>query len=804
MSRTSIRGFRVPTRRNRPRYLALALLLIVLTSIAASSGQAQSGEQVALQATAGFDGFCKMTRWIPIRIGVENRGPDLEATLEVSPHSSYRQVKHIQTLSLPSVSRKETELYVLAQDLTGEIDIDLRQKSRRVASTVLRVSCLPETDMLFGVLSRDPTPFSVLKYVAVPAGRSEVAILQASDIPDRSWALDSLDALVFADVDSGSLTEAQRSALKGWVRDGGQLIVSGGPNWRRTVAGLEGLLPLTPQGERTASGLSGLNDILHKAEPLSGEVLITYGEVVDGAEVVVEQAGANLLLRRRFGSGQVFFLAADLTLEPLATWNGREAFYNLLLTLLPDPPPWQRGFVDFSSAAQAAATFPNIPLLSVSLVCGFLLLYVLAIGPINLAVLRTLKRRELAWITIPGLVILFSGLAFLVGASSRGRKPTLNRLAIVRVWPGVERSRVDGVVGLFSPTRKRYDLNIGPSLLGYPLPSSSMALTQGEWNLSQSEGGSEALDIRMDIGDVTGLMFVGETPSPNLATDLTLRTTGGGREILEGTITNASDLELNDVVLIHRDSVQSLDDLKPNSSLQLSTDVGIHYGSSMPSTGNDVYNLIKDMVVIPRDYQNVEALRRFTLLTAAVSDLEGQIGSFSGIYLAGWSKRTPLEVNVKGVNATADDLTFYIIELLPRDGLFENTFTIFRNMFNWSVLETSNDLSPSAYDVQLSQGAYSLRFAPVEAIPFKSVQSLTLHLQGYSESVPPHQMISLWNFPLGAWQFFPADLGWGDYSFEQPERFVGDDGEIRLRIDHSSGSGMVYINESTFTLVVRR
>ena len=44
-----------------------------------------------------------------------------------------------------------------------------------------------------------------------------------------------------------------------------------------------------------------------------------------------------------------------------------------------------------------------------------MLLYTAIIGPINFLILRRINRRELAWITIPALVLLFSAITFFTG-----------------------------------------------------------------------------------------------------------------------------------------------------------------------------------------------------------------------------------------------------------------------------------------------------------------------------------------------------------------------------------------------------
>src|SRR3972149_5319692 len=160
-----------------------------------------------------------------------------------------------------------------------------------------------------------------------------------------------------------------------------------------------------------------------------GETIRAVGRPAADAEVLIEEGGLPVALMRRLGLGQIAFLAADPTLAPLDDWPATQVLYRALLEG-PYAPAGLFGLQD-SSAADAASLFPNLTLPPIGAVCGFLVLYTFALGPLHDIVRRRAKRRELAWITIPALVLLFSGAALAFGFLSRGSRPMLNRLAVV-------------------------------------------------------------------------------------------------------------------------------------------------------------------------------------------------------------------------------------------------------------------------------------------------------------------------------------------------------------------------------------
>ncbi len=86
-------------------------------------------------------------------------------------------------------------------------------------------------------------------------------------------------------------------------------------------------------------------------------------------------------------------------------------------------PGWADGFQNWDLALEAAKSLTGLSLPLSWMVCGFLGLYVIILGPVNLFFLNKLRRRELAWVTIPVLVVVFSGIAFILGSQLRGGKP---------------------------------------------------------------------------------------------------------------------------------------------------------------------------------------------------------------------------------------------------------------------------------------------------------------------------------------------------------------------------------------------
>jgi hypothetical protein len=515
--------------------------------------------------------------------------------------------------------------------------------------------------------------------------------------------------------------------------------------------------------------------------------------------------------------GQIVFLAADPTLAPLDDWPATPVLYRALLL---DGPYVPAGPLELqeSSAAEAASLFPNLTLPPIGAVCGFLVLYTFALGPLHYFLLRRAKRRELAWITIPALVVVFSGVAIGVGSLSRGSRPVLNRLAVVHVPAGAERAQVTGVLGIFSPKRRALEIKFPPGLLARPLPG-GYSLADGDWQFHQTEAGPGDSRMQFDAASVRGLVFEGEVAAPKFSHSLTTEVVGSAFQV-QGQVASL-ELRLENAALLTHYGAIALGDLDPDEPRQVRESLPL----SMVA-GDAYWETLSALGAMPSAYpygsssvNEIELIRRGSLLAAiqpAVDDF-----ARSGMYLVGWSDSAPLQVELASAS-DAEDLTLYLFELewalepatqpaIPPIALPGTIVAPTRppgvmlldpDYFTWQVLQADPPgSSPSPYGAQVMQGSYTLSFTPAIGISYRSVQGLVLHLEGYSTGPEPEELISLWDFNAAAWETIPG-LTWGDTPIPDPGDYVGSGGEIRLRVESAQEGVTVVLQRSDFTMVL--
>ena len=786
--------------------LGVFLLFLAIIFIPRSTyAQSEPGTGVTMTVIVGLDGYCMYERWMPVRITLENTGSDFEGRVEARVADGLSQWRYAQLVSLPAVSRKEVTLFVYLPGGANAVTVSFLTDEGVVVQTARNLSCAQTGTNLVGVWASTPSVFNIFTTLSFAGGRTSVAQLELADIPSHPEGLEMLNMLVVSDVDTGALSDLQRQSLSEWVQNGGRLIVTGGPGWQKTASGLQEILPFQPSSTVTLPGLSGLEWYSPESEALDGETVIALGDVLPSAVVLASQDGMPLILRQKTGHGDVFYLAADPALAPLRSWTGIEQMYQHIFTTALDIPSWVRGFSAWYEASTAVANVPGLGLPSIFLICGFLGLYIISLGPLNYLVLRQLKRRELAWVSIPVLVILFSFVAFVLGLAARGTRPIVNHLSIVQVWPGHEQAYVHGLVGVFSPNRSQYNFEIEGNFLAHPILAGQLG-GSSSWQFLQDNQKAVAEDVRVDVGGIEGVVVSGHVPAPEFASDLSMNFSGTNITV-QGEVENNSRLTLKDAVVVGPGKAQQIGDFSPgdresvNLSFPFMSNASPNSGASpLPSYSYDT--TLNDFLGTNNIYSNVDQdlARRFNLLQAAL----GYGGSRGGgIYLLGWTESSPLEVNLDGKGFRAEHTSIYVLDLTPAIQTSNTTsITLPPALFTWSSLDNSAYSEAQPYGSYLYNDTYSFRFQLNQAIAYKNVTALTLHLASYGATGPTSLIISLWDFTNNEWEVVPVE-NWGDHNLPEPERFVGSGGEIRLQIENPFQNS-VEIERSDFTLVVEQ
>jgi hypothetical protein len=671
--------------------------LLILAGLPAAAAAAPA--PIDLQMEAGYRGTARPGQWMPVTITVRNPGGDFRGTLSIlsgtlptnpQPYAGggmaipakgmyggpVAPAVYRVPVVLPAGSTKRFTTYVLAAADVTHVDL-LNSQDQPVTGTEARVR-LGYNEGLVAVVSDSDTALDLLGSVRLPGANGQVQVVhfKPADLPNSGILLRAFDTVALDDAATEAFTPSQKNALIDYVDMGGGLFIAGGASWRKTAAGLPAeLLPVTISGTRSLADLPRMRTAL-SASRLTAPVDVAVAERRAGVTVLAED-GVPTLVEASFGQGYVMFSAVEFTLEPMASWNGtrtllRQALVRLVLRqpagLGGGPTQFRAtrpGVSDRGSAmSQALMNIPALDLPSLRLVGLLLLGYVLLAGPLNYLLLWRLGRRDLAWITLPLIALVFAAGAYGVGLRSKGKDIVANQVRIIHLSDHSSRAYIETFTGLFVPHRGSYSARPG----GQPFVSGLGGFYGGGPQgtvgagvvLVTGGGGSSAADVRLvDVNAWSMRGFSSEELVANpgtLTQDLHL---ANGH--VTGTVTNRLPFALTDGFVVAGDSYQTFGRIGKGETIQVNLAVA---SSPSPQMGQPIAYRIYQMPTYKGDPNSAtqrETMRRIQIV-GALFPYNGMNSTTEPMFV-GWAKSSSLPLKVNGTDADVRDLDAVVMPL---------------------------------------------------------------------------------------------------------------------------------------------
>jgi hypothetical protein len=595
--------------RGRVRLLGVvALLFALLVAFAPLPAPAGAAPNVRIVAAANFGGAFRAGAWVPITVTLANDGAAVTGEVVAQTDGGGGGGRYFQRVELPTRSQKALVLYVLATDTARNVRVTFTSGQDVVPAPPVGLTLLRAGQQLIGVAGDDARASGeiVRALFGIYGNGVEAIAVAPGDVPDNPYGLGSFAALVLSDAATGRWSPEQRAALAGWVGRGGRLIVAGGPNWRKTIEGVGDLSPIRPVDSRTVGGLGGLAG---SGGGPAGSFVVSVGEPVAGATKLAEGDGVPLVARHNWGRGEVTYLAFDPAAPGFLGWSGAGGFWRGLGLGTAAPASLQDPFLTLGVGPGASGgpnvgqgisfvnrvveDVPGLGLPPTWLLGLVMLLFIIAVGPLNYLLLRRLDRRELAWLTIPALTLLFAAGIYAVGVGTRGRGVIVNTVSIVRIAPGARAAEAQSFYGVVAPSRGNRQLGLrqgeGALLTGF----SAQGLGEGDlgddvrFEQGAGAGARDAYFAQWTLRSVAAQATVDPAP---LALRVELRRAGSK---VTGQITNASGRPVEDVTLLLDDAYMRLGSLAPGASLPVDwtpTKATASGGYYQRRLGSDLYN----------------------------------------------------------------------------------------------------------------------------------------------------------------------------------------------------------------------
>jgi hypothetical protein len=790
----------------------------------------------------GYGGYYRPGQWFPVRVELTSNSGNVRGHLQVRTSNLQNDSETVykKPVVLARNSPKTETLYVSLNNRPSNIEVELVDQSGRVIERISeRVLTAEPRDILYAVVTDDTLYGPVdLTQNLIGMGRSYQVNWQVDDIPTEAQALRPLDVLMIFNADTSDMgPDSERiQALENWVHSGGHLIVHSGGSENTIAEGIESLLPTRVTGEAQVPSLEALGTFLgHPSRDLAGSAFVSQNIPSSNAETLlaidnVDGVPVPLIVREQRGAGVVDFVGISPHDGVLREYDDRELLWFELAVSTPLRPSWNYGFEDWDAASRAVQVVTGFELPDALQMFGFLILYVILIGPINYLALKAINRLELAWVTIPALILVFTLVAYFTGFSLRGSDATVSHLSIIQSWPDTGTARVDGLIGVFSPRRTTTSMTLEEDMSLRTLPL--LPGTDAEFSNIDIEEGSDyrVLDLPIDAGIVASFSNSGAVESPDLGGEANWHLNNTDIVQLNGYIWNNEEYDLEDVVVIAKDGFEALGTLEAGEQRSFNMSVTLNsamvhplgnrtsvdspaatgffrgraptsypYGNyNQDYCGTGGFNITTSQIMTGKTFdcfdlsdenkENQILRRRALMLSAINNDIDNSGGRDGEVYVVGWSERAPYELTVNADTQTNEYETLHIFQLNTNfiaDDRDLETVMVPAGLMTWTQINRDDpnlrlNVSPYYLSELYSGVAAYFRFAPVSNLELENVERLDV-----SATMSFNQdfvSISLWDWQEGVWVEQDFDQQ-GQLDIPDPDGFLGPANAIHVRVE---------------------
>ncbi|MCI8401761.1 MAG: hypothetical protein HFI38_06670 [Lachnospiraceae bacterium] len=415
----------------RKRFAGLCILLAFVFLAVGKTAQAQELPQEPVTQVKGLDveiiwdsSLVRAGRDMPVTVRVQSSGPEIDGVA-----IAYIPADHGKYFAMEkplSVSGGETGqvLFCIPVDYsTGTIRIEFRDQGGALYALEvlpLRVGYNPQ-DIYIGAVSDSLRGLDVFDRVMLNEYRGTVTRLfdfKADTLPEEREALVQYDILLLDGVKESQISQRQREALDSWVHSGGVLIIGNDSDlWEETG---EGEIRQKNWGR--------------------GEYVYCGFSLEEAGNRYPDDAHLREFLNEAVGTSRLNAINEDGINFSGDYWSVSNVTSNVDSDRI--PPVWLYSLV--------------------------LAIYLILMGPALYHVLRKKERRQMLRVAMVGIAVLFTGIIYIIGSTTRFIRPFVNYVSIREVRDGMVMETV--YTSARSPYGREYSFEVKQDYILSPLP----------------------------------------------------------------------------------------------------------------------------------------------------------------------------------------------------------------------------------------------------------------------------------------------------------------------------------------------
>jgi hypothetical protein len=441
---------------------------------------------------------------------------------------------------------------------------------------------LPEQDPQLAIPALPPSPQGQRRGRVGGQGfgrsipQAHPIVIAAEDLPREFISYDQLDAVVIGDAPLNQLSEEQARALRLWVASGGLLVVTGAADVSGIRAiGLGSIMPVEAQATTTVASLPELTDVYGSFDS-PDRLLVMTSRLKPDAHTLVGADDNPIVAEKAFGSGLVRFVAINPKVNPFRGWIAAKDLWTDLLLPSAETKPRHINWVTTGGRGNLTSNrwgvqgflfhLAEIEPPSPKYVLLFLLAYVLTLGPINYLVLRWRRKTDLAWLTIPAVVVTFAVVSITVAQIGRGADSIVADSSLVELHQRDGVSRVASGLLMMPATKRTQELSFeGRDTYVNDVNDGNQSSSASALGSIECERGPKAFTLRVPMTTWTSGVFQVRAINEGVQPLLSIST--GESSV---TIRNLGDAAIIKAVLLTPEGVSDLFDVAAGGEHRLS------------------------------------------------------------------------------------------------------------------------------------------------------------------------------------------------------------------------------------------
>ncbi len=605
--------------------MLLGVILPFVTPVLVRAEEVSENSGIEITGEIGFDGKYKVYTNTPVKVHVVNNGENFKGELQIKVNIAdqgygviaepiVRNNIYAYPLELPKGASKVVEMETMPISINKTFEIVLVDEAGKTVQTVNfpGKAVRPNTPMI-GVLSDDFNSLSYIRqfklnnYTGEPVAKElgEMLVqLNEKNFPLKANLLQAFNAIVINDFDTSLLSIEMRKAIEEWVNSGGRLFIGAGANLNKVLKGFSSdFVSATEKGTASVSDLNTINPAIPFIKDISTPINVSVLDVKDAT--ILHTAGETPLIHSvNRGSGTIVIFGFDIGKEPIISLNKQPPFFlEGFLTMAVEQTINNYGMdYMYSNIEYMLGNLPSLNEASLYIIFVVVILYAVIAGPILYLVLKRKDKREQGFIIIPVTAVVVLVAVFFISSGSKYKKPIVNSISKLSVSEGSDAAAVKASVGVMSPKGGDIKVTFDESL---PISLSSQQYYDYKYSTYVS-GNNEAQDLaKLLYTEPNQLTYFDKSywDMSTFKTDFNYDLGGTldanvyfENDRLKGTITNNTNLDLQDVIVGFQNIYSKYPSLKKGETIQLDQNFKMEYkedenGNQIPVGGQSIYDI---------------------------------------------------------------------------------------------------------------------------------------------------------------------------------------------------------------------